>query len=982
MSIEECHSNTTKSSTHATLTKQWGALCIKRFRQFRRDKRGWAVAYLFPVILIIIAMLLGIVLKQPTYSPPMPVHHWWLANQPGDPVLHTFYEKNLRTYPYVVRGQSYVADLHQIASLYDDAIKATYGFTGLRCLLDGQYHLIPSKFSKCNSKHQLKWEPAEELTADERALVRTYSTFKCACKSGKYDCPGGKITRPDPPRAQLQTSDVIYNLTTFNVPNYLLETHNLFTGCRFGGISFRNRPYFQPWHEKNVFDIVSANGRCVFGGLIKYSTGNWYVDDPFWEWLINITRLGLPPPSSLIIWFDNRGYTAATGYLNLLQNMQFRIAARGNDKLSKTFDKEQGYGVAVNNHPLETVSYQTLTNDMMNEIPLIIFTILALSLVPASFLSFLVEERACGSKQLQIISGLNPYVYWLCVYIFDILSYCIPCGLCLLVYLAFRKCAYVGSDVVEPFVLLLFLFGLAALPFSYAFSFFFESPGTALVLLTIIHLFIGSATLMITTLLDILITSGQDLNYLLDALNVFFLIFPQYCLGRALYSLASRGYVTRYRQYDLFDESRYVNPFGRHVTGEKLCALGVLAVFYLLIVILLEAKFFRSTFISSLQKMFPKRAQKHRLKLEQKASKLRASSQPRKKDGVQKEQKRVLALKKTGKLQSETSVGAIGLTKFYGDKENPSVNGLSFAVNRAECFVLVGRDGSGKSTVIRLLVGSLDPTMGTSYVDGFDVNSNPKEAYRCLGYSPQESDVLPSRLTGRETLTHYARLRGLPESTIPNTVDKLLKDMHLDTCADKDCSEYTDGDRRKLSVAIALVGDPTVIFLDEPTRGLDPKSKRIVWGQISKSVEVGKSVVLTTNDMKECEALSNRLGVLNNGQLQFLGSIQQLRRSHGGGYTAEIRLHKMENDRIVRDQIEGIFSGAISKNLGGLRYEYQFTPQTKLSEVLRALNRLHSDSLVKYYSVKQTPLDQVFIDLTQPRTEEVSKNKVKKVKGV
>ncbi|CAL8102910.1 unnamed protein product [Calicophoron daubneyi] len=982
LSIEECHSNSTKSYTHATLTKQWGAICTKRFRQFGRDKRGWVVAYLFPVILIIIAMLLVIVLKRPTYSPPMPVHHWWLANQPGDPVLHTFYEKSLLAYHYIRRNRTTFPHSNQMASLYDDAIKATYGFTGLRCLLDGQYHLIPSKFSKCSSKHKLKWEPAEELTADERALVRTSSAFKCVCKSGKYDCPGGKITRPDPPRAQLQTSDVIYNLTAFNVSDYLLETHDLFIGRRFGGISFRNRPCLGPTDEKDVLNYLNENAHHVFGALIKYeinATKDELLNDPFWEWLINITWLSLPPPHNLIIWFDNKGYAAATGYLNLLQNMQFRILARGNDKLDKTFDREQGYGVAVNNHPLETVSYQSLINDMMNEIPLIIFTILALSLIPAGFLSLLVEERACGSKQLQIISGLDIYVYWLSVYIFDIMSYCIPCGLCVLVYLAFRKCAYVGSDVIEPFVLLLFLFGLAVLPFSYVFSFFFGSSDTAFVLLAILHLFIGSATLMITTLLDILIISGDDLNYLRDALNSLFLIFPQYCLGRALYNLASRGYVTQYRQYDLFDESQYLNPFGRHVTGEKLCALGVLAVLYLLIVILLEAKFFRTTFIASFHKMFPKWAQKHRLRLEQKASELRASSQPRTKDGVQKERKRVLALKKMGKLHRETSVGAIGLTKFYGDKENPSVNGLSFAVNRAECFVLVGRDGSGKSTVIRLLVGSLEPTMGTSYVDGFDVNSNPKEAHRCLGYSPQESDGLPGRLTGRETLTHYARLRGLPESTIPNTVDNLLKDMHLDAYADKDCSEYADGDRRKLSMAIALVGDPTVIFLDEPTRGLDPKSKRIVWDQISKAVKDGKSVVLTTNNMEECEALSNRLGIMDNGQLRFFGSIQQLRRSHGGGYTAEISLHKSEDGRIVRDQIEGKFNGAVSKHLGGLRYEYQFTPQTKLSEVLRALNQLHSDSLVKYYSVKQTSLDQVFIDLTQPRTEEISMNEVRRV---
>ncbi|CAL8076397.1 unnamed protein product [Calicophoron daubneyi] len=978
LSIEECHSNSTKSSTHSTLTKQWRAMCIKQFLQFGRDKRGWVVAYLFPVILIIIAMLLGIVLKQPTYSPPMPIHHWWLANQPGDPVLYTFFENNFLAYQEPPKRVSVLWAAYGLVSLYQDAIKAKYGFTGLRCLLDGQYHLIPSKFSKCNRKHKLKWEPAEELTADERALVRASSDLTCACKGGRYDCPGGEITRPDPPRAQLQTSDIVYNLSAFNVTNYLLRTHDSFMGRRFGGISFRLRSYLELFCRLRGEVALADNLRVyeIFGVLTPYEKENDY----FWRWIANIIRLSLPHPNTLIIWFDNKGYTAATGYLNLLQNMQFRILARGNDKLNKTFDREQGYGIAVNNHPLETVSYQFLINDMINEIPLITFTILALSLIPASFLSFLVEERACGSKQLQMISGLNPYVYWLSVYVFDILSYCIACGLCILVYIAFRKCAYVGRDVIKPFALLLFLFGLAALPFSYIFSFFFGSSGTALVLLTILHLFIGSATLMITTLLDILIMSGDDLNYLLDALNGLFLIFPQYCLGRALYNLASRAYVSQYRQYDLFDASKYVNPFGRHVTGEKLCALGVLAVLYFLIVILIETKFFRTPFTAFLHKLFPKWAQKHRLQLEQRASKLQASSQPRTNDGIQKERKRVLALKKMGKLHSGTSVGAIGLTKFYGDKENPSVNGLSFAVNRAECFVLVGRDGSGKSTVIRLLVGTLDPTMGTSYVDGFDIHSNPKEAHRCLGYSPQESGALPGRLTGRETLTHYARLRGLPESTIPNTVDNLLKDMHLDTYADKDCSEYADGDRRKLSMAIALVGDPSVIFLDEPTRGLDPKSKRVVWDQISKAVKDGKSVVLATNDMKECEALSNRLGVMDNGQLQFLGTVQQLRKSHGGGYTAEVYYHKIEDATTVRDQIEGKFSGAVTKNLGDLRHEYHFTPQTKLSEVLQTLNEFRCSSLIDYYSVKQTSLDQVFIDLTLPRMKEFLKTEVERDK--
>ena len=136
----------------------------------------------------------------------------------------------------------------------------------------------------------------------------------------------------------------------------------------------------------------------------------------------------------------------------------------------------------------------------------------------------------------------------------------------------------------------------------------------------------------------------------------------------------------------------------------------------------------------------------------------------------------------------------------------------------------------------------------------------------------------------------FARLRGIPEKDISRIVSWTLRHMQLDTWADRETRSYSGGNKRKLSVSITLLGNPPIIFLDEPTTGMDPKARRFLWNQITAIVHSGRSVVLTSHSMEECEALCTRLGIMVDGQFRCLGSPQHLRSKYGSGYTLIVKV--------------------------------------------------------------------------------------------
>ncbi|KAF5400786.1 hypothetical protein PHET_05572 [Paragonimus heterotremus] len=679
-----------------------------------------------------------------------------------------------------------------------------------------------------------------------------------------------------------------------------------------------------------------------------------------------LTGMQAPTSGWARIWFDNKGYVSAPAYLNMLQNMQLRMLL-ANGTSSDTLETQRPAGIAIVNHPVELPPYVAITRSsrtLMLDVTLAIFTILALSFIPASLITFLVMERHTGSKHLQFASGLNAYVYWISVYLWDIMNYLIPAGLCILVFVAFQKYAYVGTDTIGPFILLIFFYGLAVLPMLYPFSFVIRSPSTALVVLAIVNVLLGALSVTVTFFFDILSQDDPALTPANNVLKLFFLVLPQYCLGRGLYDLAFREFILRFRDTIFVDVTVYENPLKWGLLGRKLCALGLQTVVFLVFVLCIENQFFKGPIKTYFHKRYPRLAKRRLIKLQKKVTKM-ASDHLLVANDVQFEQRRVFELQETNSLPSSSSVSTLRLTKFFRRKKIPSVNQLTFAIHPAECFGLLGVNGAGKTTTFHMLTGSLRPTFGVAYVNGYNVMDQQRQAHRSLGFCPQFDAVL-DLLTGRETLTLYARLRGVPEQRIPQTVTTLLTDMGLAPHADKVAGAYSGGNRRKLSTAIAILGDPQVIFLDEPTSGMDPLAKRFLWDQIIRLIKSGKSVLLTSHSMEECEALCDRLGIMVNGQFRCLGSVQQLKNRFGNGYTVELRISELpEAADQVRRTLQNEFPQLSISNTQTKCYEYQFPQRMQLANLFETLNRLRTGGLIEQYSVKQTTLDQVFVNFSQ-----------------
>lgn len=188
-----------------------------------------------------------------------------------------------------------------------------------------------------------------------------------------------------------------------------------------------------------------------------------------------------------------------------------------------------------------------------------------------------------------------------------------------------------------------------------------------------------------------------------------------------------------------------------------------------------------------------------------------------------------------------------------------------------------------------MLTGDEFISSGEAWIKGHSLKGEMKRIYPFIGYCPQ-FDAMLEDLTGRETMTIFCLLRGLPRARIPPYTMKLAKELNFFQHIDKRIREYSGGNKRKLSTALALIGDPAVIFLDEPTAGMDPGAKRNLWNVISKIRAAGKTIVLTSHSMEECEALCTKLTIMVNGEFKCMGSLQYLKNKFSKGYILTVQV--------------------------------------------------------------------------------------------
>lgn len=198
-------------------------------------------------------------------------------------------------------------------------------------------------------------------------------------------------------------------------------------------------------------------------------------------------------------------------------------------------------------------------------------------------------------------------------------------------------------------------------------------------------------------------------------------------------------------------------------------------------------------------------------------------------------------------------------------------------------------NGAGKTTTFKMLTGDESITSGDAWLKGVSHRLNMNTVHKSIGYCPQ-FDALFEELTGREHLEIYCRLRGIPKDEIPAMLNDLAIELNLDKHLDKRACQYSGGNKRKLSTALALIGHPVVVYLDEPTTGMDPGAKRCLWNVVNSLRKTGKTIVLTSHSMDECEALCTRLVIMVNGEFKCIGSVQHLKNKFSRGFSLTVKV--------------------------------------------------------------------------------------------
>jgi ABC-2 type transport system ATP-binding protein len=210
-----------------------------------------------------------------------------------------------------------------------------------------------------------------------------------------------------------------------------------------------------------------------------------------------------------------------------------------------------------------------------------------------------------------------------------------------------------------------------------------------------------------------------------------------------------------------------------------------------------------------------------------------------------------------------------------------AVRGVSFSVRPGEVFALLGPNGAGKSTTVRILTTLSAPTGGQARVAGFDVVSQPREVRRRIGYVAQASGV-DVNATGRENLTLQGQLFRLSGAALRGRVEELLDLFELAPAADRPAQTYSGGMRRRLDVAMGLIHRPEVLFLDEPTTGLDPESRAVMWKEVRRLAEGGLTLLLTTHYLEEADQLAQRLAIVDGGRIVATGTPDELKGQRRG----------------------------------------------------------------------------------------------------
>ena len=304
---------------------------------------------------------------------------------------------------------------------------------------------------------------------------------------------------------------------------------------------------------------------------------------------------------------------------------------------------------------------------------------------------------------------------------------------------------------------------------------------------------------------------------------------------------------------------------------------------------------------------------------------------------------------------------ANGLAKEY--KKRRVVNGVTISVSPGEIVGLLGPNGAGKSSTLDILSGSEQPTRGVATVDGISVADELRQVHKRTALCPQAGGLW-DLLTAREHIEIYAAIKSLPRAEVGARAQAVLTALDMAEHADKKVKELSGGNKRKLSVGIALLADSRVIFLDEPSCGVDPATRQAMWTAIGRSTS-GRVVILTTHSMEEADVLAQRIGIMCNGRLHALGSPQALKDKHGAHYTLDIKATEGAGAGVA-DFVSRTYPTAETVERHGDALSFSIPRETAaLAQLFGQMEGGGRGAGVQEYSISQTTLEQVFLRIAK-----------------
>ncbi|KAL7396790.1 hypothetical protein ABVT39_011869 [Epinephelus coioides] len=909
--------------------QQLRALFVKRWLYARRSRRGFFAQIVLPAMFVLVALLFSLIVPPFGKYPALQLQPWMYGEQ------YTFFSND-------APGNPAMENL-------------------LEALLDK-----PGFGTKCMDKEEEDNSTSPQCEGERGGLFMrpqvSYSTWQmfsrgnwsrdtpspdCLCSTEDIrrmlpDCPQGAGGLP-PPQIKRLTGDILQNLTSYNISDYLVKTYSQIlkkslktkkwvNEFRYGGFSLggsATQTLSQVHHVEDSIAAIRTRYRVAQNSSLDHL-------------LIRLPDFlgGLNSQHNVKVWFNNKGWHAMVSFVNVMNNGLLRASLPPGPERRK-------HGITAYNHPLNLTKEQLTEMAMMTtsvDVLVSICVIFAMSFVPASFVLFLIEERVSKAKHLQFVSGVKPILYWLANFTWDMLNYTVPATMVVLIFICFQQQSYVSETNLPALVLLLLFYGWSITPLMYPASFVFTVPSTAYVVLTSINLFIGINGSIATFVLELFV--DEHLNEVNRILKKVFLIFPHFCLGRGLIDMAKNQAMAD--AFQRLGTKQTLDPLQWDFVGKNLFAMAAEGVVFFIFTILLQYKFFIHFRPWWSEPQMPPLGPED--------------------EDVARERERVIS----GKAQSDI-LTLIDLSKVYKAGRKPAVDRLCLGIPRGECFGLLGVNGAGKTSTFRMLTGDTDVTYGEAFLNHHSVLTEMERVHQLMGYCPQ-FDAISDLLTGREHLELYARLRGVQEESVAKVAQWGVKKLGLTQYAEREAGGYSGGNKRKLSTAISLIGAPPVIFLDEPTTGMDPKAKRFLWNCILSVTKEGRAVVLTSHSMEECEALCTRMAIMVNGRFQCLGSVQHLKNRFGDGYTIILRLADAKSDPDscpISTYMKSTFPSIELKECHQSVLQYQLPSHACcLARVFDVLANNYEELGIIDFSVSQTTLDQVFVNFAKEQTDD------------